>query len=141
MMKKLTKEHIDTFSARYANGVCPVKYVLNYLEAEVGEHRKRLDKLVELKAPDVLLYNEAQFLNPERIPVAGKPQLEIWNRWKERWLTSMELDTAKPWQVRIKAQERDVYDLDGHKGSEVRVYPETLTFCPTGRWGAYLKEL
>jgi hypothetical protein len=83
----------------------------------------RLAKLIEMKAPRVILWNEAQPLNPFFKIWTSKPQKAIYDRWAERTLIGAEVDPDRKWCLRLHTAEG------------------TLLFGPCGRWGPWYKEV
>lgn len=88
--------------------------------------RVRLLYLAKLKAPNIILYNEAYWLDPNLVPVKGVPQLALWDEWKGVGFVKMERweETGR------KACYALIHTVDGD-----------VLFCPTGRWGPFIKLL
>jgi hypothetical protein len=114
-------EHMEKFPVNVQHGSRWLLTVTTIARRIVVEETKeRLRKLLELNAPDVILWNEAYRLDPLYLPVGTKPQRRL-----------LEEYGREPVLERVK---------DG-RGVRMRTPKGVIVFFPKGRWGPYFKEV
>ena len=122
----MAKKINETTLNRVKNAArCQVELRQVFRDTVISERNimERLKKLLDLKAPHIIIWNEAQFLNPHLKIWRSKPQKEIYDRWKDRQLLAVEVDSGRKWCLRLQTAEG------------------LLLYGPNGRFGPWLKEI